>query len=60
MELPSGVIKDGRLEHPLGMEVSSWQNHEFLWSIFQHAIVDYQRVYQLQNVGGDVDVQTLR
>ena len=42
--VPAGFIKHGWLENPPGMEVFSWENHWFLWSIFQHAMFDYQRV----------------
>ena len=32
------------MENPLGMEVSSWENHLFKWAIFQFATLNNQRV----------------
>ena len=32
------VIEHGELENPLSMEVSSWENHLFLWAIYTMAM----------------------
>ena len=35
------------MENPLYMEVSSWENHLFLWAIYTIAMLNNQRVITL-------------
>ena len=46
-DLPSGVIKCGTFENPLGMEVYRLENHLFLWSMFHCSMFDFLRVPHL-------------